>query len=112
MRQGRVSAIQTIEVEWSKGGDGRMSLAEVPGTEKEWKADLVMLSMGFLGPENYLGDLLDLATDPRTNVEASTSIIRHPLKACLQRVTADAVSLWWSGRLTRDEASRKQLIRT
>ena len=55
--KGRVSAIQTIEVEWSKGEDGRMSLAEVPGTEKEWKADLVMLSMGFLGPESYLGDL-------------------------------------------------------
>ena len=70
---GRVRAVVTVEVEWAKDESGRMQLKELEGTEKEWKADLVMLSMGFLGPESYLGDLLDLSTDPRSNVEASTS---------------------------------------
>ena len=71
--QGRVRAIETIQVEWSKGDDGRMQLQEVPGTEKEWQADLVLLSMGFLGPESYLGDLLGLETDARSNVQATQS---------------------------------------
>ena len=70
---GRVRAVVTVEVEWAKDESGRMQLKELEGTEKEWKADLVMLSMGFLGPESYLGDLLDLSTDPRSNVEANTS---------------------------------------
>lgn len=39
----------------------------VPGTEKVFKADLVLLAMGFLGPEKAIGDQLELELDPRSN---------------------------------------------
>jgi glutamate synthase (NADPH/NADH) small chain len=42
----------------------------VPGTEKTWKTDLVLLAMGFLGPEQAVGKLLGVATDNRSNFKA------------------------------------------
>ncbi|TVS16989.1 MAG: glutamate synthase subunit beta [Gammaproteobacteria bacterium] len=62
---GHVKGIRTIEVEWSEGGP-----KEIPGTEKEWGADLVLLSMGFLGPEHPVGDVLGLEYDQRSNYQA------------------------------------------
>jgi NADPH-dependent glutamate synthase beta subunit-like oxidoreductase len=50
--------------------DGRGGVAGVPGTEKIWKADLVLLSMGFLGPERTVADMLGLEYDPRSNSRA------------------------------------------
>ena len=44
---GSLAGIRTVDVERR---DGRF--VEAPGTEREWKADLVLLSMGFLGPES------------------------------------------------------------
>jgi glutamate synthase (NADPH) small chain len=43
---------------------------EVPGTEKVWKAHLVLLAMGFLGPENPLLDQLGVERDERSNAKA------------------------------------------
>ena len=51
---GKVAGIRTVRVKWSKGEDGRFEMQEIPGTEEEWKADLVLLAMGFLGPEETL----------------------------------------------------------
>jgi glutamate synthase (NADPH/NADH) small chain len=45
-------------------------MAEVPGSEKVWKAELILLAMGFLGPEHYAADLLGLEYDPRSNYKA------------------------------------------
>ncbi len=56
---GKVRAVQTVEVEWARGGDGRFSPREIPGTEREWQAELILLAMGFLGPETG-GLLADL----------------------------------------------------
>ncbi|HVV15556.1 MAG TPA: glutamate synthase subunit beta [Polyangia bacterium] len=66
---GRVKELQTVEVEWVKNGDGRMTMKEKPGTEKVWPADLVLLAMGFVGPEKE-GLLSDLGVklDGRGNV--------------------------------------------
>ncbi|MEQ8938095.1 MAG: glutamate synthase subunit beta, partial [Gammaproteobacteria bacterium] len=47
---GNVKALQLVDVEL-KNVDGRMTFQEVPGSEKEIPADLVLLAMGFLGPE-------------------------------------------------------------
>ena len=54
-----------MEVEFR---DGRFE--EVPGTEREWKADLVLLSMGFLGPEHQVSDPLGIEYDQRSNYAA------------------------------------------
>ena len=66
---GNVKELHTVQIEWVKGADGRMTTKEVAGTEKVWPADLVLLAMGFLGPEKE-GLLADLGVrlDERTNV--------------------------------------------
>ena len=65
---GKVQKLIAARVEWK---DGKM--AEVPGTEFELKADLVLLAMGFLGPvQAGLIDELGLAKDARSNVKAGT----------------------------------------
>ena len=49
----------------------RGKFENVPGTEKDWPADLVLLAMGFLGPEHAVSDPLQIAYDARSNYEAT-----------------------------------------
>lgn len=67
---GNLQEIHTVQVEWQKGDDGRMNLVELEGTEKVLPAQLVLLAMGFTGPEKTIIDELGLDTDPRGNVKA------------------------------------------
>ena len=70
---GKVTALDCVRVEWERTPDGRMTMKEVPGSEFQFKADLVLLAMGFLGPRR--GALLDQAgveLDQRGNVLANT----------------------------------------
>jgi NAD(P)H-dependent glutamate synthase small subunit len=66
---GQVAGIRTVNVEWTQSG-GRWNMHELAGSEREWKADLVLLAMGFLGPEQYASDLLRVEYDERTNYRA------------------------------------------
>jgi len=66
---GNVKAVKSIEVQWT-GTNGKISMTEVPGTEKIWPANLVLLAMGFLGPEETIVKQLGLETDPRSNFKA------------------------------------------
>jgi glutamate synthase (NADPH/NADH) small chain len=63
-----VSELLYVEVEWVKGPDGRFGPRELPGSEKVIPADLVLLAMGFLGPEKPLLQQLGLKLDERGNV--------------------------------------------
>ncbi len=67
--EGRLKEIQTVQVEWVRGADGRFGPKEIPGTEKTLPADLVLLALGFVGPEKE-GLLADLGVkiDERGNV--------------------------------------------
>jgi len=47
---------------------------EVPGSDKVWKADLVLLAMGFLGPEDTIPDELKLKKDAMSNVKAEYEV--------------------------------------
>ncbi|PHR94735.1 MAG: glutamate synthase [Blastopirellula sp.] len=67
---GKLAGIKTVQVEWTKDDSGRWNMKEIEGSEKEWKADLVFLSMGFLGPEATLAEKLGLDTDQRSNFKA------------------------------------------
>lgn len=67
---GNVKGLLTVRIEWKKGGDGRMSFEEQPGTEQFWPARLVLLALGFLGPERQLPEKLGLETDSRSNIKA------------------------------------------
>jgi glutamate synthase (NADPH/NADH) small chain len=66
---GHVSGLMTQEVEWVKTDSGP-PFREVPGTEKEWPAELVLLSMGWLGPQDTIPEALGLERDQRSNVKA------------------------------------------
>jgi NAD(P)H-dependent glutamate synthase small subunit len=66
---GRVAGVKTVQIDWSKPAD-KAPYTEVPGSEKTWKADLVLLAMGFLGPEETVGKLLGVECDPRSNFAA------------------------------------------
>ncbi|XP_041354050.1 putative glutamate synthase [NADPH] [Gigantopelta aegis] len=62
-----VSGIKTTLVKWEKDAAGRWSMSDVPGSEKIFKCDLVLIAMGFLGPERKIVEQIDVALDPRGN---------------------------------------------
>jgi len=67
---GEVKEVHTIRVVWEKDSKGRFGPVEVPNSEQVWKADLVLLAMGFLGPEAHIANELKLELDPRSNYKA------------------------------------------
>jgi glutamate synthase (NADPH/NADH) small chain len=71
---GKIEALECARAEWVTNDAGRMEMREVPGSEFQLKADLVLLAMGFLGPrQNELLTEAGVALDPRGNVKASTT---------------------------------------
>jgi glutamate synthase (NADPH/NADH) small chain len=66
---GHVKELHTVRVEWGKD-NGRFLPKEIPGSERVFPAQLVLLAMGFLGPENQLLDKLGVEKDPRSNAKA------------------------------------------
>jgi glutamate synthase (NADPH) small chain len=62
---GRIRAVRTVNVEFKNG-----KFETVPGTEREWPADLVFLAMGFLGPEAQIAQTLGVDQDDRSNYRA------------------------------------------
>ncbi len=67
---GNVKALRTVSVEWKRNAAGQFVPAEVPGSEEVIPADLVLLAMGFMGPEKSVISQLGVVTDGRTNVKA------------------------------------------
>ena len=67
---GHVKAVHLVQVEWTKNDKGQFIPKNVPGTEKVLPAQLVLLAMGFLGPEQPLLDALGIERDVRTNARA------------------------------------------
>jgi len=69
---GRVAAVRTVEVSWKRDEQsGKWQMSERPGTERTWKADLVLLALGFLGPEHAVSDPLGIDYDQRSNYRAA-----------------------------------------
>lgn len=76
---GRVRRLRTANVEVTSGAGGRLDIREIPGTEYEWRADLVLLALGFLGAEaggvvRALGVDLDARGNIRTDAAYRTSV--------------------------------------
>jgi glutamate synthase (NADPH) small chain len=67
---GQVKAVHTVQIEWQKNEKGQFTPQPIPGTEKVIPAQLVLLAMGFLGPEQPLLEALGLERDARSNVKA------------------------------------------
>ena len=69
-KKGKVTGLKTVHVEMKDG-----KLVEVPGTEKEYQADLVLLAMGFVNPVATVLDSFGVDKDARGNAKASTDFI-------------------------------------
>ena len=67
--RGNVAGVRTVQVEWAKQ-NGKWQMNEVIGSERQWRADLVLLAMGYLGPERYLAESIDVELDTRSNYRA------------------------------------------
>ena len=68
--QGRLTGLKVSQVDWSKPVEGGAPFSRVEGSEQVIEAELVLLAMGFLGPEHYISKLLGIDTDPRSNYQA------------------------------------------
>lgn len=70
---GKVCGAEVVQVQWDKDSSGRFVMSEVPGTEQVIKAELILLSMGFVSPEHQgLLDALKVEYDARGNVKTAT----------------------------------------
>ena len=67
---GRLKEIVTVQVKWERNEKGQVVPTEVPGTEQVRPAQLALLAMGFLGPEQALLRELGVECDARSNVRA------------------------------------------
>jgi glutamate synthase (NADPH/NADH) small chain len=67
---GNVKEMHIYDVEWAKNEQGAFIPKRVAGSDKILKADLVLLAMGFLGPEDPVLTQLGIARDPRSNAKA------------------------------------------
>jgi len=71
--KGQVKALVAARVKWEKDpASGQMKMTEIPGTEFELPADLVLLAMGFVSPVPGVLDAFGVAKDPRGNARATT----------------------------------------
>jgi glutamate synthase (NADPH/NADH) small chain len=74
---GQVEKLVAARIEWQRDGSGAMRMVEIPGSEFEIKADLVLLAMGFTGPgETGLVEQLGVERDARSNVKATADDYR------------------------------------
>jgi glutamate synthase (NADPH/NADH) small chain len=71
--QGRVRALKAVRVEWARDpASGQIKMSEVPGSEFELPADLVLLAMGFVAPVGSVLDSFGVSRDGRGNAQANT----------------------------------------
>ena len=70
---GRVSGVETVLVEWTKDTDsGRWKMTEAGGSNKTYNCQLVLLAMGFLGPEKQILESMQLEKDARGNIKTGS----------------------------------------
>jgi len=67
---GAIKQVLTVQIQWERNEKGQFVPKEVPGTEQLRPVQLVLLAMGFLGPEQPLLEALGVDRDARTNVKA------------------------------------------
>jgi len=71
---GNVTGVKVVDITWDKNENGQFVPVETDGTIRTLKADLVLLAMGFLGPEQKVIDQFKLETDARSNVKAEHGV--------------------------------------
>jgi glutamate synthase (NADPH) small chain len=100
-RNGRVQKLHGVRLEW-KTDNGRMTMQEIPGSEFELECDLVLLALGFLGPEpdGAVGQL-GLKLDQRGNIDCTNYMSSVPgVFAAGDARRGQSLVVWaiWDGR--------------
>ena len=107
---GQVRELHTMKVEWVQGDDGR-PFREIPDTEQVWPADLVLLALGWLGPEDAILEELKVERDERSNARAelgkyTTNIEGVFAAGDVRRGASLVVSAFQEGREAARECDR------
>lgn len=69
-KNGKLKAVKIVKLTWEKdAATGRMNMKEVPGSEKEFPADIVLIAAGFLGTQSYVAEAFGVELNERTNVK-------------------------------------------
>jgi glutamate synthase (NADPH/NADH) small chain len=101
--RGNVRKLHAVRLEWTQGDNGRPAMREIAGSEFDLDCDLVLLALGFLGPEKP-GLLTDLGVrfDARGNVEADRNYMSSVsgVFACGDLRRGQSLVVWaiWEGR--------------
>ncbi|KAL0304397.1 UNVERIFIED_CONTAM: Glutamate synthase 1 [NADH], chloroplastic [Sesamum radiatum] len=95
---GVVKGLEVVRVNWEKDASGRFQFKEVEGSEEIIEADLVLLAMGFLGPEETLADKLDWNETADQTSKPNMAASQPMSKGSLQLGIADVDNLWWCGQ--------------
>lgn len=100
---GHVKGIECARVEWTKGDDGRMSMNEIEGSVFTIDTELVLLAMGFVGPEaNPLVEGFGLELTDRGNIAADENYRANgdSVFACGDSRRGQSLVVWaiWEGR--------------
>jgi NAD(P)H-dependent glutamate synthase small subunit len=109
--QGNLTGLKTVRVTWTKDASGRFVMSEVPGSEETWKADLVFLALGFLGPEPETLEAFGLEKDGRGNISAGYGVFktsREKVFAAGDSRRGQSLVVWaiHEGRCTAREVDR------
>jgi glutamate synthase (NADPH/NADH) small chain len=80
-KEGRLKGVRTLDIKWSKDENGQFRAVEIAGTEREWRAQMVLLALGFEGPEtdgllNQIGVELDDRGNVATDENKMTSVAK------------------------------------
>ncbi|MGB4661179.1 MAG: glutamate synthase subunit beta, partial [Mobilitalea sp.] len=93
---GDVIGLNTVKVKW-KLENGRFTFKTVEGSETYWNAELVLIAMGFVGPEKKIVKELELALDSRGNIladEATYETSRENIFACGDTRRGQSLVVW------------------
>ena len=107
---GNVKELHTAQVTWGTDANGRFGPQKVPGTEQVWPADLVLLALGFLGPEDKIVEELELDRDDARTSRPNTASMPPASRAFSALATCAAGKAWWCGRSKR-RTRRRQSVR-
>jgi len=69
-KNGRLTGVRTVRVQWVEKTPGRRVPEEVPGSEETWSCDYCFLALGFTGPEVTPAECLGVSLDSRSNYKA------------------------------------------
>ena len=99
---GNVKKLHGVRLEWQKQAAGPPKMVEIPGSEFEMECDLVLLALGFVGPEKPLLEQFGVAVDARGNVVADSDYASSVpgVFACGDARRGQSLVVWaiWEGR--------------